>query len=66
MDFRPGGTIRTSYDAEAGITVDNANTLRIINYVPERVLTLQAVESPRWPELLRKDANDLYNVIPVR
>ncbi len=39
------------------------NRLRILNYVPETLLTLQADISDSWPEILRKDADRLSNVI---
>ena len=63
VDLRPGGRIRTSYDAEAGLDGDAVNTLKIVNYVPHRLLTLQAEVSDNWPDVLKRDADNLYNVI---
>ena len=41
IDLRAGGTIRTHYGPEASVGDPGTNTLHILNYVPERVLTLQ-------------------------
>jgi hypothetical protein len=40
IDLRVGGTIRTAYAGEIG--GENTNTLQIVNYVPNRLLTLRA------------------------
>ncbi len=63
VDLRVGGTIRTQYDPAAAIGDPGTNTLRIVNYVPERLLTLKADLQPNWPELLKQDADNLSNVI---
>ena len=61
VDLRVGGTIKTAYMGEVG--GEHTNTLRIVNYVPERVLTLRADLSQNWPEIMKKDAENLSNVI---
>ena len=61
IDLRIGGTIRTAYQGEIGSS--STNTLHIVNYVPERLLTLRAEPSPTWPEVMQKDADKLSNVI---
>lgn len=63
MDFRAGGTIRTHYGAGAEIGDPGTITLHIVNYVPERVLTLRAELSERWPDVMREDAGNLMTVI---
>ena len=63
IDLRPGGAIRTNYDPDAGIGDEGTNTLRILNYVPQRLLTLQAELDPNWPEVMKADAEHLMNVI---
>ena len=63
IDLQAGGTIRTHYDREAAIGDPGTNVLRIVNYVPHRVLTLQADVEPNWPELMKDDAEHLMNVI---
>jgi uncharacterized protein YndB with AHSA1/START domain len=61
IDLRVGGTIRTAYQGEIGGS--NTNTLHIVNYVPEKLLTLRAAMSSNWPEIMQEDAERLSNVI---
>lgn len=63
VDLRAGGTIKTHYGADAKIGDPGTNTLHIVNYVPERVLTLRAEISERWPEVMKEDEGRLMNVI---
>ena len=63
IDLRAGGTIRTHYGPEASVGDPGTNTLHILNYVPERLLTLQAEVEERWPEIMKEDAGNLMNVI---
>ncbi|MCR9246270.1 MAG: SRPBCC domain-containing protein [bacterium] len=63
IDLRPGGTIRTHYGHDAKIGDPGTNELRIVNFVPQRVLTLQAKKSAAWPEVMKRDAEHLMNVI---
>ena len=63
IDLRTGGTIRTHYDANAAIGDEGTNTLHIVHFVPERLLTLKADLSDNWPEFMREDAEHLANVI---
>lgn len=63
IDLRAGGTIRTHYDSTAMVGDPGTNTLHVINYVPERLLTLQAELGERWPEAMKLDAEYLMNVI---
>jgi uncharacterized protein YndB with AHSA1/START domain len=62
VDLRVGGTIRTAY-ADVELGEEGTNTLRILNYVPEEVLTLKADLSEGWPEVMKQDAGRLSNVI---
>ena len=63
VDLRPGGTIRATYSPDGDLEGENVNTLHIVNYVPERLLTLQAEVAPNWPNVMKRDADNLYNVI---
>ena len=63
IDLRVGGTIETHYDPDAAIGDPGTNTLRIVNYVPRRLLTLKADISERWPEVLKQDGENLANII---
>ena len=61
MDLRAGGSIRTNYTGKIG--EPGTNLLHIVNYVPERVLTLRAELSERWPEIMKQDAGNLMNIL---
>ncbi|MBT8233332.1 MAG: SRPBCC domain-containing protein [Saprospiraceae bacterium] len=63
VDFKVGGLIRTSYDPNATIGDSTTIYLHIINYVPKKLLTLQAEISRNFPEFMKSDAKDFYNVI---
>lgn len=63
VDLRAGGTIRTHYDPNARIGDPQTNTLRVVNYVPRRMLTLKADIAENWPAVLAAQAEHLYNVI---
>lgn len=63
VDLRAGGVIRTHYESGAKIGDAGTNTLHIVNYVPERVLTLRAEISERWPDVMQEDEGKLMNVI---
>ena len=63
VDLRVGGSIRSHYDPNGRIGDPQTITLRIVNYVPQRMLTLQADISSNWPEILTEQAAQLYNVI---
>lgn len=63
IDLRAGGTIRTHYGPDARVGDPGTNTLHIVNYVPERVLTLRADVEERWPDVMKEDADNLMNVI---
>jgi len=63
VDLRAGGTIRTNYTPGAKVGDPGTNTLHIVNYVPERILTLRAELTADWPEVMKEDDGKLMNVI---
>ena len=63
VDFKINGTIKTSYDKNAKIGDSSTIILHVKNYVPNKLITLQAELSPHFPEFMKKDAKDLYNII---
>ncbi len=63
IELKNGGIIRTNYNPEGTLDDETANTLFIRNYVPLKVLTLQADISPNWPEFMKEEADNLFNVI---
>ncbi len=63
IDLKLGGQMRTHYTPSAKIGADGTNTLTIVNYVPQRLLTLRAEPAATWPAYLKRDADRLSNVI---
>lgn len=63
VDFKVNGTIRTSYDENATIGDNSTIVLHIINYVPKKLITLQAEISSNFPEFMKADEKDLFNVV---
>lgn len=63
VDLRVGGVIRTNYRKSGKLTDADAIVLHIINYVPERVLTLQAELAPHFPAVMKDREKHLYNVV---
>lgn len=62
IDLRIGGKIETRYDSDGKLGEPGTNTLHIVNYVPETLLTLRAEIAPNWPEVLKADADKLTSV----
>lgn len=63
IDFKIGGTIKSSYDKNAKIGDSTTIVNHIVNYVPKKLLTLQAEITENFPEFMQKEAKDFYNVI---
>lgn len=63
VDLKVNGTIRTHYDANSKIDDEGGITLHIINYVPKRLLTLQAEITDNFPTFMKEDEKDLFNTI---
>ena len=63
IDFRINGSIKTNYNKEGVIGDDSTITLHIVNYVPRKMLTLQAEITQNFPEFMKEDAEELYNTI---
>ena len=63
IDWKVGGLIRTNYNTKGKIGDAGTIVNHIVNYVPLKLITLQAELSPHFPEFMQKDAKDFYNVI---
>ncbi|MBF4984746.1 SRPBCC domain-containing protein [Nonlabens mediterrranea] len=63
IDLKVGGTIKTNYNKLGSIGDSTTIVTHIINYVPKRTLTLQAEITDNFPEFMKDDAQDFYNVI---
>ena len=63
IDFKVNGIIKTNYNKGGKIGDDSTITLHIINYIPKRMLTLQAELTKNFPEFMKEDEKDLFNMI---
>lgn len=63
VDLKVGGVIKTNYNEQGKIGDSTTIVTHIINYVPKRLLTLQAEITDNFPEFMKKDAKDFYNII---
>lgn len=63
IDFKIGGTIRTNYRKDAKLTDDDSIVIHIVNYVPQRALTLQAELGENFPAVLKEREKQMYNLI---
>jgi uncharacterized protein YndB with AHSA1/START domain len=63
VDWKVGGLIKTTYDPNATIGDSTTIYLTIVNYVPKRLITLQANVSDNFKVFTDEEAKDLYNVV---
>lgn len=63
IDLKVGGTIKTNYNKAGKIGDSTTIVTHIINYVPKKLMTLQAEITDNFPEFMIKEAKDFYNII---
>lgn len=63
VDLKVGGTIKSSYNKNAKIGDSTTIVNHIVNYVPKKILTLQPEISDNFPDFMKKESKDFYNVI---
>ncbi len=63
VDLKINGLIKTNYNKDGQIGDASTITLHIINYIPRRMLTLQAEIAQHFPQFTKEDDKNLYNVI---
>ena len=63
VDFKVSGTIRTNYNKDGKIGDESTITLHVLNYVQNRLITLQAELTKHFPKFMKEDEKDIYNVI---
>jgi len=66
IDLKVGGTIKSNYNPAGTIGDSTTIVTHIINYVPQQLITLQAEITDNFPEFMKKEADDFYNVIYFR
>lgn len=63
IDWKVGGIIKTNYN-KSGVIGDSTTIVNhIVNYVPHKLITLQAELTNNFPEFMKEDAENFYNVI---
>ncbi|MDO1500145.1 SRPBCC domain-containing protein [Winogradskyella maritima] len=63
VDFKINGTIKTNYNKDGQVGDNSTIVLHVINYVPKRMITLQAELTENFPEFMKEDEKNLYNMI---
>ena len=63
IDLKVGGTIKTNYNKDGAIGDSSTIVTHIVNYVPYQILTLQAEITENFPEFMKSEEKDFYNVI---
>ena len=63
IDLKVNGVIKTNYNKEGRIGDESTIILHVLNYVPKKLLTLQAELTANFPDFMKEDEKDLYNVI---
>lgn len=63
VKLKNGGLIRTNYNKNGKIGDSTTIILHIKNYVPKKLITLQAELTNNFPEFMKEDEKDLYNLV---
>lgn len=63
VDFKINGRIRTNYYKDGSIGDDETITLHLKNYIPKRMLTLQAELTKNFPKFMKEDEKNLFNIV---
>lgn len=63
IDLKVGGYIKTNYNPNGKIGDSTTIVTHIINYVPKKLITLQAEITQNFPAFMKKEAKDFYNII---
>ncbi len=63
IDVKNGGIIRTNYNKTGRIGDSTTIVLYVKNYVPKKLITLQAELTGNFPEFMKKDWQNMYNIV---
>jgi len=63
INLKNGGLIRTNYNKNGKIGDSTTIVLHVKNYVPKKLITLQAELTKNFPEFMKADEKDLYNIV---
>lgn len=63
IDLRTGGTIKTNYDSKKGLDDKSTIKLDIINFLPEKLLTLKVNLNNSFPEKAQQEDKNLQEIL---
>ncbi|WP_165764794.1 SRPBCC family protein [Winogradskyella aurantia] len=63
MDFKINGTIKSHYDSTATIGDKGTIVNHILNYVPYKLITMQAELNENFPEFMIGEEKNLYSIV---
>lgn len=63
INFKINGTIKANYDVNASVEDESTITIHILNYIPEKLITLQSEIPATFPAFIKESEKDFYNII---
>jgi hypothetical protein len=66
IELKMNGIIRANYRPDGRLSDDDTIVIRIVNYIPEKLLTLQPEIPESFPLFMREISGNFYNVIEFR
>jgi uncharacterized protein YndB with AHSA1/START domain len=63
IDFKINGTIKSHYQPDAKIGDDGTIVIHILNYIPNKQITMQAEIAENFPEFVKGEEKNLYSIV---
>ncbi len=63
IDFKINGTIKSHYDSTATIGDKGTIVNHILNYIPQKQITMQAELNENFPEFMIGEEKNLYSIV---
>ncbi len=63
IDFKINGKIQSNYNPEAKIGDEGTIVNHILNYIPFRLITMQAEIADHFPGFMKAEENNLYSIV---
>lgn len=65
MDFKINGIIKSHYDSTATIGDKGTIVTHILNYIPNKQITMQAELNENFPEFMKGEEKNLYSIVEL-
>lgn len=65
MDFKINGTIKSHYDPKAKIGDKGTIVIHILNYIPNKQITMQAEVAENFPAFMKGEEKNLYSIVEL-